>query len=190
MKGIDRAIEVGLDPIKVNVVVQKGVNDHTLLDMLRHFKGSGVIVRFIEYMDVGNINGWKMEEVLPSKDLLEKISSQMPLEPVNKNYIGEVADRYRYIDGGGEVGFISSVTETFCQDCTRARMSTDGKLFTCLFAGEGFDLRDLVGNGSTDDEIQDLIVGVWRKRKDRYSEIRSYMRDKAEKKIEMYQIGG
>lgn len=190
LKGIDKAIEVGLDQIKVNVVVQKGVNDHTLLDMLRHFKGSGVIVRFIEYMDVGNINGWKMEEVVPSRDLLKKISSEMPLEPVDKNYIGEVADRYRYLDGRGEVGFISSVTETFCQNCTRARISTDGKLFTCLFAGNGFDLRDSVRNDSTDDEIQDLITGVWRKREDRYSEIRSYMRDKAEKKIEMYQIGG
>ena len=190
LKGIDKALEVGLDPIKVNVVVQKGVNDHTLLDLLRHFKDSRVIVRFIEYMDVGNINGWKMEEVLPSRDLLEKISSEMPLEPVNKNYIGEVADRYRYIDGGGEVGFISSVTETFCQDCTRARIATDGKLFTCLFGSDGFDLRGPIRNGSTDEEIEDLIIDVWKKRKDRYSEIRSYMRDKAEKKIEMYQIGG
>ena len=190
IKGIERSIEVCLTPIKVNAVVQKGINDHTVIDMLKHFSGTGVIVRFIEYMDVGNLNGWKMEEVVPSKELVEIINAELPIEPVDKNYLGEVADRYRYIDGSGEIGFISSVTETFCQNCTRARISTDGKLFTCLFGESGFDLRGPIRDGYSDEQIRELITSVWNKRDDRYSEIRASITDQARRKVEMYQIGG
>ena len=190
IKGIERSIEVGLTPIKVNAVVQKGINDHTVIDMLKHFSGTGVIVRFIEYMDVGNLNGWKMEEVVPSKELVEIINAELPIEPVDKNYLGEVADRYRYIDGSGEIGFISSVTETFCQNCTMARISTDGKLFTCLFGESGFDLRGPIRDGYSDEQIRELITSVWNKRDDRYSEIRASITDQARRKVEMYQIGG
>ena len=181
---------MGLDPIKVNTVVQKGVNDHTLLDMLRHFKGTGVIVRFIEYMDVGNLNGWKLDQVLPSADIVKLVNAEMPIEPVDKNYRGEVADRYRYLDGSGEVGFISSVTEAFCSDCTRARLSTDGKLFTCLFASDGRDLRDPMRDGASDAELEALITDVWNRRVDRYSEIRASLSTPPQRKVEMYQIGG
>jgi len=190
IKGIERSIEVGLTPIKVNAVVQKGINDHTVIDMLKHFRGTGVIVRFIEYMDVGNLNGWKMEEVVPSKELVEIINAELPIEPVDKNYLGEVADRYRYRDGSGEIGFISSVTETFCQNCTRARISTDGKLFTCLFGESGFDLRGPIRDGYSDEQIRELITSVWNKRDDRYSEIRASITDQTRRKVEMYQIGG
>ena len=190
LEGIEKAREVGLDPIKVNAVVQKGVNDHTLLDLLRHFKGTGVIVRFIEYMDVGNLNGWKLDQVVPSAELVQTINQELPIEPVDKNYRGEVADRYRYIDGSGEIGFISSVTEAFCSDCTRARLSTDGKLFTCLFASDGRDLRDPMRNGATDEELEALITDVWNRRVDRYSEIRASLTTPPQRKVEMYQIGG
>ena len=190
IKGIERSIEVGLTPVKVNAVVKKGINDHTVIDMLKHFRGTGVIVRFIEYMDVGNLNGWKMEEVVPSKELVEIINAELPIEPVDKNYLGEVADRYRYRDGSGEIGFISSVTETFCQNCTRARISTDGKLFTCLFGESGFDLRGPIRDGYSDEQIRELITSVWNKRDDRYSEIRASITDQTRRKVEMYQIGG
>ena len=190
IKGIERSIEVGLTPIKDKAVVQKGINDHTVIDMVKHFSGTGVIVRFIEYMDVGNLNGWKMEEVVPSKELVEIINAELPIEPVDKNYLGEVADRYRYIDGSGEIGFISSVTETFCQNCTRARISTDVKLFTCLFGESGFDLRGPIRDGYSDEQIRELITSVWNKRDDRYSEIRASITDQARRKVEMYQIGG
>ena len=190
LEGIDKAREVGLDPIKVNTVVQKGVNDHTLLDLLRHFKGTGIIVRFIEYMDVGNLNGWKLDQVLPSAEIVKMINADMPIEPIDKNYRGEVADRYRYIDGSGEVGFISSVTEAFCSDCTRARLSTDGKLFTCLFASDGRDLRGPMRDGATDEELESLITDVWNRRVDRYSEIRALLTTPSQRKVEMYQIGG
>ena len=190
LEGIDKAREVGLDPIKVNTVVQKGVNDHTLLDLLRHFKGTGIIVRFIEYMDVGNLNGWKLDQVLPSAEIVKMINADMPIEPIDKNYRGEVADRYRYIDGSGEVGFISSVTEAFCSDCTRARLSTDGKLFTCLFASDGRDLRGPMRDGATDEELELLITDVWNRRVDRYSEIRASLTTPPQRKVEMYQIGG
>ena len=190
LEGIDKAREVGLDPIKVNTVVQKGVNDHTLLDLLRHFKGTGIIVRFIEYMDVGNLNGWKLDQVLPSAEIVKMINADMPIEPIDKNYRGEVADRYRYIDGSGEVGFISSVTEAFCSDCTRARLSTDGKLFTCLFASDGRDLRGPMRDGATDEELESLITDVWNRRVDRYSEIRASLTTPPQRKVEMYQIGG
>ena len=190
LDAIDKAQQVGLYPIKVNTVVKRGVNDHTILELLKHFKGTGVIVRFIEYMDVGNLNGWKLDHVVPSAELVRLIDSAMPLEPVDKNYHGEVADRYRYLDGSGEVGFISSVTETFCGDCTRARLSTDGKLFTCLFAEDGWDLREPLRSGATDEELEVFIKNVWFQRSDRYSEIRSSLTESRGKKVEMYQIGG
>jgi len=190
LDAIDKAQQVGLYPIKVNTVVKRGVNDHTILELLKHFKGTGVIVRFIEYMDVGNLNGWKLDHVVPSAELVRLIDSAMPLEPVDKNYHGEVADRYRYLDGSGEVGFISSVTETFCGDCTRARLSTDGKLFTCLFAEAGWDIREPLRSGATDEELEVFIKNVWFQRSDRYSEIRSSLTESRVRKIEMYQIGG
>ena len=190
LDAIEKAQQVGLHPIKVNTVVQKGVNDHTFLDLLRYFKGTDVIVRFIEFMDVGNINGWKLDQVVPSAELVRRIHAEMPVEPVNKNYRGEVADRYRYRDGSGEIGFISSVTEAFCSDCTRARLSTDGKLFTCLFAGDGRDLRGPMRAGASDEELQALITDVWGQRTDRYSEIRASLAEPPQRKIEMYQIGG
>ncbi len=190
LDAIDKAREVGLDPIKVNSVVQRGVNDHTVIDLLRYFKGTGVIVRFIEFMDVGNLNDWKLDQVVPSAELLERIHAEMPVEPVDKNYRGEVADRYRYLDGSGEIGFISSVTEAFCSDCTRARLSTDGKLFTCLFASDGRDLRGPMRAGASDDELAALVTDVWGRRVDRYSEIRASLTRPPERKVEMYQIGG
>ena len=190
LDAIEEAERVGLRPIKVNTVVQKGVNDHTIIDLLRHFKGTGVIVRFIEYMDVGNINGWKLDQVVSSAELVRRINAEWPLEPVDKNYRGEVADRYRYLDGSGEVGFISSVTEAFCSSCTRARLSTDGKLFTCLFAGDGRDLRGPMRAGAGDEDLEALVTDVWGRRRDRYSEIRSSLTETPQRKVEMYQIGG
>ena len=192
LEGIEAAETAGLSPIKINAVVQRGVNDHTIVDLARHFKGTGHIVRFIEYMDVGNLNGWKLDQVVPAREIFESINAQMPLEPVEANYPGEVARRYRYLDGTGEIGIIASVTQPFCGDCTRARLSTDGKLFTCLFAGQGTDLRGPMREGATDDDLRDLVAGVWSRREDRYSELRTrFTRDEnPPKKIEMYQIGG
>ena len=190
LQGIEKAREVGLSPIKVNTVVQKGVNDHTILDLLRYFKGTGIIVRFIEYMDVGNINGWKLDEVIPSSELVNWINDELPIEPIDKQYIGEVSDRYRYLDGTGEIGFISSVTEAFCSACTRSRLSTDGKLYTCLFSGEGHDLMGPLRNGVSDEEMKSLISDIWNNRIDRYSEIRSSLTNSTQRKVEMYQIGG
>ena len=190
LSGIEKARSIGLDPVKVNCVVQKGVNDHTVLDLIRYFRGTGVIVRFIEFMDVGNINGWKLDQVVPSSELVRMIDTVFPIEPVDKNYNGEVAERYRYLDGKGEIGFISSVTETFCMNCTRARLSTDGKLVTCLFAGDGQDLRTPLRAGIDDNELRDMIAGIWNVREDRYSDIRSSMTSSDIKKVEMYQIGG
>lgn len=190
LDSIDEAINVGLTPVKVNTVVQKGVNDGSVIELLKYFKERQVIVRFIEFMDVGNINGWALGEVVSSKDLVELINMEMPIEPIDKNYSGEVADRYRYRDGIGEIGFISSVTEPFCSDCTRARLSTDGKLFTCLFANEGRDLRDYLRSGAEDLEIKEIISNIWGARNDRYSEIRSSLTKPVPGKIEMYQIGG
>jgi cyclic pyranopterin phosphate synthase len=190
LEAIEKAQQVGLHPIKLNTVVQKGVNDHAILDLLKYFKGTDIIVRFIEFMDVGNINGWKLDQVVPSAALVRRINAEIPLEPVDKNYRGEVADRYRYLDGSGEIGFISSVTEAFCSDCTRARLSTDGKLFTCLFAGEGRDLRGPMKAGASDEELEALITDAWDQRTDRYSKIRTSMLESLERKVEMYQIGG
>ena len=192
LQGIDAAAAAGLSPIKINAVVQKGINDHTVVDLARHFKGTGHIVRFIEYMDVGNRNGWKWDQVVPAAEVIGRIDAEMPLEPADSNYRGEVASRYRYRDGEGEIGVIASVTQPFCADCTRARLSTDGKIYTCLFASRGVDLRDEMRNGATDDQLRDLLTGIWGLRADRYSEERTDLAplQNDRHKIEMYQIGG
>ncbi len=189
LEGIEEADRVGLKPLKVNMVVKRGTNDEDALDMARHFKGSGHILRFIEFMDVGHTNGWKMQYVVPSRELVATINAEFPIEPVDPNYIGEVAERWRYKDGSGEIGFISSVTQAFCKDCTRLRLSAEGSIYTCLFATEGTDLRGLIRTGATDGEIGDAIAGVWRVRADRYSEIRTGETAKL-RKVEMSYIGG
>jgi len=192
LAGIQAAELASLGPMKINVVVQKGVNDHTVLDLLEYFRGTGTIVRLIEFMDVGNRNGWQMSQVVPSRLLLEMVQKRWPLRAVGKNYPGEVARRYEYVDGGGEIGFISSVTEPFCGDCSRARLSADGMLYTCLFANQGTDLRESLRNGADDDELNGILSSIWLQRADRYSELRRP--DIAEhhvlRKVEMYRIGG
>ncbi len=192
LDGIDSALEAGLAPVKINAVIERGVNEHAALDLVEHFRGTGVIVRFIEYMDVGNINHWSQRDMVPSVELKTRIGKRWPLEPVDPAYRGEVASRYRFADGAGEVGFISSVTEPFCGACSRARLSSDGRLFTCLFAGEGFDLRSPLRDGAGDAELLDLVSGCWRRRTDRYSEQRAEIRaERGEaRKVEMYYIGG
>ena len=192
LHAIQQAHEVGLSPIKINAVVQKGVNDHTLVDLARHFKGTGHIVRFIEYMDVGNRNGWKLDQVVSAAEIVQRIDEQMPLEPIESNYHGEVAQRYRYKDGGGEIGVIASVTQAFCASCTRARLSTDGKIYTCLFASQGVDLRGPLRAGASDDELREIVGGIWRRRADRYSEERAELApsQNGPQKVEMFQIGG
>jgi GTP 3',8-cyclase len=193
LEGIKAAEVAGYSAIKINTVVQKGVNDHTLVELARYFKDKGHIVRFIEYMDVGNKNGWKMDEVVSAKQIVHMIDAEMPLEPIEQNYYGEVAQRYRYKDGSGEIGLIHSVTQPFCGSCTRMRLSPEGQIFTCLFGTKGTDLRDPMRAGATDDEIGQIIRNTWRHRNDRYSEIRTSLtqedRDKR-KKVEMYHIGG
>ena len=192
LEGIESAEEAGLSPIKINVVVQRGVNDHTVLDLLDHFRGTGHIVRLIEFMDVGNRNGWRMKQVVPSRELLKVVEKRWPLRAVGRNYPGEVARRYQYLDGQGEIGFISSVTEPFCGSCSRARLSADGVLYTCLFATNGTDLREPLRNGADDDEVSEILARTWLQRADRYSELRRT--DIAEahhfSKVEMYRIGG
>jgi len=192
LQGIDAAAAVGLAPIKINAVVQKGVNDHTVVDLARYFKNSGHIVRFIEYMDVGNRNGWKWDQVVPAAEIIQRIDAEMPLEPVDSNYPGEVANRYRYRDGQGEIGVISSVSQPFCANCTRSRLSTDGKLYTCLFASTGVSLRDEMRAGASDDDLRNLITRIWTRRTDRYSEERTELASlqNVPAKVEMYQIGG
>ncbi len=193
LEGIDVAHRVGLGPIKINMVVKKGVNDQDIVPMARHFKGSPFILRFIEYMDVGATNGWKMGEVIPSAEVVRRIMAEMALEEIAPNYTGETSVRWRYQDGSGEIGVISSVTQTFCHSCTRARLSTEGKLYTCLFATGGHDLRTLMRGGCSDEEISTAIAHIWRARGDRYSELRSAMTAgllPAVEKIEMSYIGG
>ncbi len=191
LTGIDAARDAGLAPIKVNVVVQKGKNDHTVLDLLEHFRGTGAIVRFIEYMDVGTLNGWRLEEVVTSKELVELISARWPVEPLQRNYRGEVAQRYAFKDGQGEIGFISSVSEPFCGDCHRGRLSADGTIYTCLFATNGTPLRDVLRSGASDADIVGLLQNVWRHRGDRYSELRGKATKRARSsKVEMYRMGG
>jgi len=189
LEGIEEADRVGLNPIKINMVVKRGVNDHSVVEMARFFKGSGHILRFIEFMDVGSTNGWQMRHVVPSRELAAMINAEMPIAPIDPNYVGEVAERWRYLDGSGEVGFISSVTQAFCKDCTRARLSAEGRLFTCLFATEGTDFRALIRSDASDEEISEAIARVWRVRGDRYSEIRTEETAKL-RKVEMSYIGG
>ncbi len=192
LAGVDAAKQAGLSPIKINVVVERGMNDHTVMDLLEYFRGSGHIVRLIEFMDVGNRNGWRMEQVVPSRELLERIVQRWPLRRVDKNYAGEVARRYEYVDGQGEIGFISSVTEPFCGDCSRARLSADGVLYTCLFASHGTDLRESLRNNADEEELTDILSRIWLQRADRYSELRSPELAEAhmQRKVEMYRIGG
>ena len=192
LDGIRVAEGVGFSPIKINSVVQKGVNDHSVVELARRFKGTGHIVRFIEYMDVGNLNGWKLDHVVPAEEIVEMINAEMPLEPIESNYKGEVAQRFRYRDGSGEIGIIASVTKPFCGDCTRARLSTDGRLYMCLFASQGTDLRGPIRHGATDEDLTDLVARVWIRREDRYSEMRTSFTalDVRPRKVEMYQIGG
>ena len=193
LDGIAAAQEVGFTNIKVNMVVKKGTNDHEIIAMAKHFKGSGIILRFIEFMDVGSSNGWNMEQVLPSKEVIETINAVFPIEAIDANYSGEVAQRWRYLDGTGEVGVISSVTQAFCHDCTRARISTDGQLYLCLFANEGFDFKSLLRSGNSDLEIANAIINTWAQRNDHYSEIRGSQTANpatTSRKVEMSYIGG
>lgn len=189
LRGIEVAGAVGLTPVKVNMVVKKGVNDHAIVPMARYFHGSGHILRFIEYMDVGASNGWKLDEVVPAAEVVRRISAELPLECAEPNYLGEVAERWRYRDGGGEVGVISSVTQAFCSTCTRIRLSTDGSLYTCLFAQQGHDLRVMLREGRTDEEIRDALIRLWQQRQDNYSE-RRHAATPGLQKIEMSYIGG
>lgn len=193
LRGIEAAQAVGLAPIKVNMVVKRGTNDQEIVPMARHFRHSGIILRFIEFMDVGASNHWQMDEVLPSAEVVKGIAAEFPLEPVQANYSGETAERWRYRDGAGEIGVISSVTHAFCGDCSRIRLSTEGRLYLCLFATEGFDLRALLRGGYSDLEISNAIAQVWQGRTDNYSEQRSdpaVRARRAERKIEMSYIGG
>jgi cyclic pyranopterin phosphate synthase len=189
LEGIEAAAAAGLAPLKINMVVKRGENEGSILPMARYFRGTGHILRFIEYMDVGHTNGWRMDDVVSAREIVETISREMPLEPLDPNYTGEVAERWRYRDGSGEIGVIASVTQAFCRDCTRARLSTEGKLYTCLFATTGHDLRALLRDGASDGEIIRAITGIWSKRTDRYSEIRGAQTVKLQK-IEMSYIGG
>ena len=189
LRGIDAAADAGLKPIKINMVVKRGVNDDQIVPMARHFKGSGHIVRFIEFMDVGASNGWRMDDVVPSAQIVSTINEALGLAPADPNYPGEVADRWQYADGSGEIGVISSVTEPFCSDCSRARLSTEGRLYTCLFATEGHDLRSLLRGDFSDEQISAAIAHLWGVRDDRYSEIRS-SETAGLRKIEMSYIGG
>jgi len=191
LNGIDAAAAAGLSPIKINVVVKRGLNDHAIVDLARRFRHSGHIVRFIEFMDVGASNGWKMDEVVSAGEIIDRINREFPLEAIEANYRGEVAQRWRYRDGAGEIGVIASVTQAFCSSCTRLRLSTEGKLYTCLFAQQGHDLRSLIRSGASDEQLDRAIASIWRQRSDRYSEIRTADTQKEiRQKIEMSYIGG
>lgn len=190
LDGIDAAIEAGLG-VKVNMVVKRGMNEDDILPMAKFFKDKGIILRFIEYMDVGNTNGWRLDHVVSKKEIFDIINKEMPLEPIDPNYTGEVADRFRYVGTDQEIGIISSVTDAFCSTCTRARLSADGKLVTCLFASKGHDLRDFLRAGATEEELMERIASIWKNRTDRYSEERLKNTDLRNiKKIEMSHIGG
>jgi cyclic pyranopterin phosphate synthase len=192
LSGINSAIAAGLTPVKINAVIERGLNDHTALDLVERFRGSPVIVRFIEFMDVGNRNNWRPELVVPSRELAARIHERWPIQPISENYRGEVAQRWRFEDGAGEVGFISSVSQPFCGACSRARLSSEGKFYTCLFATQGLDLRAPLRAGASDADLLQLIRGAWNGRTDRYSELREEMRrtQPGTKKIEMNYIGG
>jgi cyclic pyranopterin phosphate synthase len=189
LEGIDAAVAAGLAPVKVNMVVKRGTNESSIVPMARHFRGTGHIVRFIEFMDVGTTNGWRMDDVVPAAEIVRRIDALLPLANAEPNYAGEVAARWRYRDGKGEIGVIASVTQAFCRDCTRARLSTDGKLYTCLFASDGYDLRGLLRGEFDDRQIDNAIAAVWRQRADRYSEVRTTNTVRAPK-VEMSYIGG
>ncbi len=189
LDAIEQARAAGLSPIKVNCVVRRGLNDHAIVDMARYFHGSGITLRFIEFMDVGQTNGWKIDDVVSAAEILRRIDAELPLEPVERGYRGEVAQRYRYRDGGGEIGIISSVTQPFCGDCTRIRLSSEGKMYTCLFGSDGFDLRQLLRGGETDAAIASTIAAIWTSRGDRYSELRT-AETSALPRVEMSHIGG
>ncbi|MBM7552989.1 GTP 3',8-cyclase MoaA [Thalassobacillus pellis] len=189
LKGIEAALDAGLK-VKINMVVKKGMNDSQILPMARHFKGTGVILRFIEFMDVGNHNGWNMDTVISKQEIIDRIHAEMPLEPADHNYYGEVADRFRYLDGEGEIGVISSVTESFCSSCTRIRLSADGKLYTCLFATSGFDIKTHLRQHASDHELTLELIKLWSGRKDRYSDERAEGKPLKKEKIEMSYIGG
>ena len=193
LEGIDAARDAGLGPIKVNMVVKRGTNEHEIVPMARHFKGSGIVLRFIEYMDVGATNGWRMDEVLPSAEVVQRIHQELPLEQLEPSAPGETAERWAYADGSGEIGVISSVTQAFCRDCNRARLSTEGKLYLCLFASQGHDLRALMRGGATDEAISSAIGAIWQARDDRYSELRASLPPDATqgaRRVEMSYIGG
>ncbi|MHA7985949.1 GTP 3',8-cyclase MoaA [Rathayibacter sp. CAU 1779] len=198
LDGLEAARTAGLGPVKVNMVVKRGQNDDDVLPMAEHFRGTGCVLRFIEYMDVGSTNGWRLDEVVPSGEVLARIAAVHPLEPIAPSAPGETATRWRYLDGAGEIGVISSVTRPFCSGCTRARLSTDGQLFTCLFADHGADLRALLRSGSDDDELATAMAGVWARREDRYTELRSSLTPPSDRpatendgrRIEMSYIGG
>ena len=189
LEGIEAALAAGLGPVKVNMVVKRGVNEHGILAMAERFRGTGVILRFIEYMDVGATNQWQLDEVVPSAEIARAIGARWAIEPVDAAYRGEVAARYRYLDDGGEIGFISSVTEPFCHDCTRARLSAEGKLYTCLFAAGGHDLRELLRSGVSDAQLDESVRAIWTRRTDRYSDLRT-AETTSRPKVEMSHIGG
>ncbi len=193
LEAIAAASDAGLAPVKVNMVVRRGQNDQSILPMAEHFRHSGHVPRFIEYMDVGTTNGWRLEEVVPAAEIVSLIGAQWPLEPVAPTYHGEVARRYRYRDGAGEVGVIASVTQPFCRGCTRARLSADGNLYTCLFAGTGHDLRGPLRGGASDQALREQVAAIWTRRTDRYSELRTLQtvgKDKVTRRVEMSHIGG
>ena len=190
LEGIAAAQAAGLQPLKVNMVVRRGINEHEIVPLARHFRHSGIIVRFIEYMDVGNSNGWRLVEVVPASEILHRLGAEFPLLNADPNYAGEVAQRWRYADGGGEIGVIASVTQAFCRDCSRMRLSTDGKLYTCLFASQGTDLRSPLRSGADDEALSNILSTTWQARSDRYSALRHAATPRIEKRIEMSYIGG
>jgi cyclic pyranopterin phosphate synthase len=190
LEGIEAAERAGLAPLKVNCVVRRGVNDHALVELAGHFRGSGHVVRFIEYMDVGTRNGWELAHVVPAAEIAARLDEAFGIEPIERAYSGEVAERWRYKDGSGEIGIIASVTRPFCGACTRARLTTAGQLVTCLFASAGTDLRAPLRAGASDEELRALIERVWLRRGDRYSELRAAATERPARRIEMYQLGG
>jgi len=189
LDGIDAAVEAGLGPVKVNAVVKRGVNDHGIAQLAERFRGTGVTLRFIEFMDVGSTNGWRLDDVVPAQEIVDRIGAAWPLEPVGRSYAGEVANRWRYRDGSGEIGVIASVTQPFCGACSRARISAEGRLYTCLFAARGHDLRELLRTGIDDAGLEEEVRGIWLRRTDRYSELRTAATSQG-RKVEMSHIGG
>jgi cyclic pyranopterin phosphate synthase len=190
LAGLTAAQRCGLSPIKINAVIERGLNDGTAIGLVERFRGTGIIVRFIEYMDVGNRNDWQPQRVVPAQELLERVAARWALHPLEPTYSGEVARRYAFDDGAGEIGFVASVTQPFCGDCTRARLSSDGKFYTCLFAADGFDLRAPLRGGASDQELKEMILAIWHRREDRYSELREELRARRVPHVEMNHVGG